>query len=958
MAGDGPAGLGRTDVRHPPRAIAQSNPPATPSSVSITRADGSLTASWPAVANATTYHVTYSSNHKQSWQLAALDHPATSGTVSITFNADNTKTYVVGVRAKNSHGGSGWRNSPLAAVQVPAPPASVSVYRGFKFLDVEWPAVSGATGYNVNYTTDSGISWNRAATGVTNANYRIAGIPNLAGHIVAVQAVNSYGGGHWRNSAPVGAVHDIVKAGSVLASRTANSDTSLDVSWTICNVALDSCNGGTPVTGYHINLSSDGGRSWTRAKTVASYTSGARETVDTGVRGDENYIVAVGVETRFNTAWTNSAPVAANYHSVSNRDETEGGVNNVSAIQRWAAGFTTGGNPSGYTVQSIAAKVQESGVGTGAFSLAVHTSTTKTINNKVRVIPDATVQATLSGSSNPSGLDTWTCSGNGCILKPDTAYFLMATFSGAGANTFQWPYTNSDDETARPSGNGWSIGIGWYSDYNTATSTWSDWDTWLDVGQFEVRAALGGLTVPDAPANVSAYRGLGFLDVEWDAVSGVAGYDVRWRNYYTGWAWSIDNVTITGATARIADIPNHGIYRVEVRSRNAQGNFSAWQSSAHVHPADPPGAITSLRTQRSAGEIRVWWSHCDVDLDSCNGGSPLTGYAVNVSDNGGHSWTRVTTLETYRPGDRVTIGGSGGGDQAYIIDDTKTYLVAVAALSRMSGYWVRANVSQSLAVTNVTATGATLTLFGHGGDWWYQGDQANAACTAVAAGTTTASLSSLAPGTSYTYKAYSDNGCGDTHVIADTTFTTDGLSVSNLGEGVAENNETCIIGVTSNHRYECGTPFTTGSATGGYTVHSITAKFGKKYGTPGDIRVTLRASSGSNPASTPLVTLSGASPTGKGESTFTCSGAGCALLPDTTYWLHMAAPNSSTSSANVYYWDVTAADGQTPIPSSNGWTIGDVSKYRGVTSGAWCTGWCDITGSVTGMFSVNVTVNP
>ena len=511
------------------------------------------------------------------------------------------------MRAKNSHGGSGWRNSPLAAVQVPAPPASVSVYRGFKFLDVEWPAVSGATGYNVNYTTDGGISWNRAATGVANASYRIAGIPNLAGHIVAVQAVNSYGGGHWRNSAPVGAVHDIVKAGSVLASRTANSDTSLDVSWTICNVALDSCNGGTPVTGYHINLSSDGGRSWTRAKTVASYTSGARETVDTGVRGDENYIVAVGVATRFQTAWTNSAPVAANYHSVSNRDETEGGVNNVSAIQRWAAGFTTGGNPSGYTVQSIAAKVQESGVGTGAFSLAVHTSTTQTVNNKVSIVPAATVQATLSGSSNPSGLDTWTCSGNGCILKPDTAYFLMATFSGAGANTFQWPYTNSDDETARPSGNGWSIGIGWYSDYNTATSTWSDWDTWLDVGQFEVRAALGGLTVPDAPANVSAYRGLGFLDVEWDAVSGVAGYDVRWRNYYTGWAWSSDNVTITGATARIADIPNHGIYRVEVRSRNAQGNFSAWQSSAHVHPADPPGSPSEKRGCRDVG-VR-WWEH-------------------------------------------------------------------------------------------------------------------------------------------------------------------------------------------------------------------------------------------------------------------------------------------------------------------------------------------------------------
>ena len=41
--------------------------PDTPSSVSVTRADGSLTASWPAVKHATSYHVTYSSDGGASW---------------------------------------------------------------------------------------------------------------------------------------------------------------------------------------------------------------------------------------------------------------------------------------------------------------------------------------------------------------------------------------------------------------------------------------------------------------------------------------------------------------------------------------------------------------------------------------------------------------------------------------------------------------------------------------------------------------------------------------------------------------------------------------------------------------------------------------------------------------------------------------------------------------------------
>ena len=89
--------------------------PATPSSVTVTRADGALSASWPAVAGATSYHVTYSSDGGGSWSLAALNHPGTS----ITIGADNASTYLVGVRARNEHGDSGWRNSPAAGPYTP-----------------------------------------------------------------------------------------------------------------------------------------------------------------------------------------------------------------------------------------------------------------------------------------------------------------------------------------------------------------------------------------------------------------------------------------------------------------------------------------------------------------------------------------------------------------------------------------------------------------------------------------------------------------------------------------------------------------------------------------------------------------------------------------------------------------------------------------------------------------------
>ena len=96
-------------------------PPASVGSVSASRSNGAIAVSWDAAAGATKYHVTYTDNGGQSWSLAALEHSATSITIS---GADDDKAYVVGVRAGNDAGWSGWTNSnEVPAVQTP--PGSV-----------------------------------------------------------------------------------------------------------------------------------------------------------------------------------------------------------------------------------------------------------------------------------------------------------------------------------------------------------------------------------------------------------------------------------------------------------------------------------------------------------------------------------------------------------------------------------------------------------------------------------------------------------------------------------------------------------------------------------------------------------------------------------------------------------------------------------------------------------------
>ena len=90
----------------------------------------------------------------------------------------------------------------------------------------------------------------------------------------------------------------------------------------------------------------------------------------------------------------------------------------------------------------------------------------------------------------------------------------------------------------------------------------------------------------------------------------------------------------------------------------------------------------------------------------------------------------------------------------------------------------------SLAASNVTATGATLTIAGHTAQWWYKANAApdNTCKGPVAANTATKTLTGLSPGTSYIYSAYSADGCASAKQLATaSSFTTPAeLTTSNL----------------------------------------------------------------------------------------------------------------------------------------------------------------------------------
>ena len=183
-------------------------PPTPPTSVTVTRADGAITASWPAVSGATGYTVTYSAVGNGNWTTAASNQAGNSITIA---GVNNDHTYVVGASASNRAGSSNKRVSPPSGPysnKAPLAPPSVTVLRADGELTAFWNSGYGAEDYHVTYSADNGKSWSLAASkhpvGNGTTQITIKNLDNTKHYTVGVRARNKNGYSGWRNSSPSG----------------------------------------------------------------------------------------------------------------------------------------------------------------------------------------------------------------------------------------------------------------------------------------------------------------------------------------------------------------------------------------------------------------------------------------------------------------------------------------------------------------------------------------------------------------------------------------------------------------------------------------------------------------------------------------------------------------------------------------------------------------------------------
>ena len=363
------------------------------------------------------------------------------------------------------------------------------------------------------------------------------------------------------------------------------------------------------------------------------------------------------------------------------------------------------------------------------------------------------------------------------------------------------------------------------------------------------------------------------------------------------------SVTIPHSTNSTYTIDDTKTYDIRITSTNE------WDTGGNAQMFAPlvyPSGLTASNVAQNAATITLahathtgdWHYQADKGSDAtCQG--PVSGTKTDVVGLAGG--------ETYRYkaySDRGCSTGSRLGTSAEFTTAT-------------------------LTVSNLTQDGATLTIAGDHASTWYYKRSGEASCLGPVS-LASVNLTNLTASTIYTYVSYSDSTCTPANLIATTSaFTTNGVSVSNLSQSV--HTEHCTVYSSS----KCALGFTTGSNSTGYTLDVITAEFLSVIGDPGDLVVTLHADNSGVPADTSLATLSGSNPvanTRSGNYAYTCSGAGCTLSANTTYFVQFSA-TKGTDSRNSYGLATTLSDQQTLVPASNGWSLADKMDYK--TTGNW-----------------------
>jgi hypothetical protein len=919
----------------PSTAVTPATMPGAPTGVSASPGDGQATVSWVAPASnggsaITGYTVTSSPGN--------FTAPA-AGTSATVTGLTNGTAYTFTVTATNSIG-TGVPSSPSSAVTpvaaptAPAAPTAVNASPGNTQATVTWSAPSNGGSAITNYTvtsTPGGLTANSTSTSAT-----VTGLTNGTAYTFTVTATNGVGTGP--SSTPSSPVTPL--SGSVKSN---------------------SAEGGT--NGTSVTAANSGGASGT-AFTVFTKGSGAGVTYSTAAdaHGVLGYSMTGASGTATSMGWNGySAPsIALRFYynpgptlpsTVIRLADIRNASGTAARIELSASNQIFIQNNAGTTVTTFAHALQANTW--YRIELAMSVSSSAATINAAYYLLDATTPvdpayATTTGNTGAANITqvtigstasaTWTGTSyfdDAATLTPSTAFIGPVTSSPTapaaptavsavasdGQATVSWTAPANGGSaitgytvTTSPGGattpaSGTSVLVTGLTDGNAYTFTVTATNS---VGTGPVSNASTPVTpaaAPGAPTAVSAVAGDGQATVSWTAPaahgSPITGYTVTASPGGATTPASGTSVLVTGLTDGTP-------YTFTVTATNGAGTSLASASSTPVTPTPvvtAPAAPTSVTAVPGDGQATVSWT------PPSDGGSPITGYTVTSS-----------------PG--AIVVNTGGTSVAVTgLTDGTSYTFTVTAKNSAGTGPSSAPSSPVTPMAAPTAPGAPTIVSATSGNaevvvtWTAPADGGSAITgytvsaspgpsTATTAGATSAAVTNLSNGVSYTFTVTATNGVGTgapsdpSAAVVPNPTAPDAPTGANA---VAGDGQATVSWTDPNSNGSAITGYTVTTFPGGTTTPASDTPVlvtGLTDGTAYTFTVTATNGAGTSSASAPSSPVTPAAPATAPDAP---SGVG-AVAGDGQATVSWTAPAANGSPITGY--TVTTSPGGTTMPSS------------------------------------------
>jgi hypothetical protein len=409
--------------------------PGQPTALAGTPGNGEVSLSWTAPestggASISGYTVESSTDGGSNWSTSIAD-TGTSSTSAVVDGLSNGTVATFRVSAVNVAGtGSASDVETATPRTTPGQPTSLAATEGNTQVELSWSAPtsdggSAVTGYKVQQSTNSGLAWSTvvADTGSTSTSYTVSSLANGATYSFRITAVNAAGTGS--------------ASSNVTATPSATSDAPTGLSGTSGDrqVALawtaPSESGGSAVTGYRVERSTDNGSTWSTV--VADTGSTSTSYTVTGLTNGTSYAFRAAA---VNAAGTGSTSATASVIPRTTPGRPTGvasGDGDAQSSLTWTAPSSDGGAAiTGY-------RVEQSADGGTTWSTVVADSESTSTAYTVTGLTNGTGYAFRVSAINAAGTGSSSSTTTGSPVAPTTTTTAAPTTTTTAAPTTPTP---------------------------------------------------------------------------------------------------------------------------------------------------------------------------------------------------------------------------------------------------------------------------------------------------------------------------------------------------------------------------------------------------------------------------------------------------------------------------------------------------------------------------------------